>query len=122
MNTRIEYLYRDAGNYKQFGSVVLRGAITPQEIGTIKAGLESGEYFIPNQVGLPDLQPNMPGFPDRDADHVWHELDAQWGISLTADPPTSELDVHAFALMFAGRWDIVGAMKRLKLPLWQIQE
>ncbi|MGA2186362.1 MAG: hypothetical protein ABSH47_25380 [Bryobacteraceae bacterium] len=116
MNTRIRYLYRDAGNYKQFASVVLGGAITLQEAETITAGLESGEYFIPSQVGLPDLQPNMPSFPDHDADHVWHELDVHSGISLTADPATADLDIHAFAAMFTGRWDITEAMKRLGLP------
>lgn len=116
MNTRIKYLYRDAGNYKQFGSVVLSGAITPQEVQTIRTGLESGEYFIPSQVGLADLQPNMPSFPDRDSDHVWHELDPQSGISLTGDPPTADLDVHVFAAMFTGPWNTEAAMKRLGLP------
>jgi hypothetical protein len=62
----------------------------------------------------------MPSFPDRDSDHVWHELDVQSGISLTADPPTAELDAHTFALMFTGQWDIEAAMKRLGLPPWRL--
>jgi hypothetical protein len=118
MNTRIEYLYRDADNYKQFGSVVLRGEITSQERERIKASLDSGEYFIPSQVGLPDLQPKMISFPDRDADHVWHELDVESDISFTTEPPTAHLDVHAFVTMFNGDWDVDAAMKRLNLPLF----
>jgi hypothetical protein len=110
---RIEYLYRDAANYKQFASVVLVGAITSQELHTIAAALDSGLYFIPSQVGLPDLQSAMSGFPDPESDHVWHELDVQEGISLTTDPATETIDVHAVAGMFTGHWDIRAAMQRL---------
>ena len=112
MHTRIEYLYRDADNYKQFASVVLVGAITPAELDTIGAALDSGLYFIPSQIGLPDLQSAMPGFPDPESDHVWHELELAEGISLTNDPATEELDVHAVAGMFTGHWDIRAAMQR----------
>jgi hypothetical protein len=115
MNTRIEYLYRDAANYKQFASVVLSGEITAEEIAHIAGCLDSGEYFIPAQVGLEELQRRMPSFPDPDADHVWHELDVA-GITLTEDPPTTDLDVHRFARMFTGQWEIDAAMKRLGLP------
>lgn len=116
MNTRIEYLYRDASNYKQFASVVLRGEITANEIHHIASCLDSGEYFIPAQVGLEELQRGMPSFPDPDTDHVWHELDTKTGISLTEDEPTLDLDVHRCASMFTTRWDVEAAMKRLGMP------
>ncbi|MGA3028249.1 MAG: hypothetical protein ABSF98_26165 [Bryobacteraceae bacterium] len=113
MNTRIEYLYRDAGNFKQFASVVLEGEITTRDREAIAAALDSGEYFIPSQVGLGDLQAP---FPDPDLDHVWHELDVKSGITLTADAATCNMDVHRFASMFTGQWDVTVAMKRLGLP------
>jgi hypothetical protein len=116
VNTRIEYLYRDASNYKQFVSVVLSGEITAEEIRHIADCLDSGEFFVPAQVGLEELQSRMPSFPDPDVDHVWHELDVQSGITLTEDAPTIDLDVHRFAGMFTGQWDLAAGMKRLGLP------
>ena len=74
MNTLLEYLYRDASNYKQHGSVVLQGAISLKDIRPL---LIDGEYFIPSQAGLPDLRPQfkVQGFdyPTGD-DHEWHEI------------------------------------------------
>lgn len=74
MNTLLEYLYRDASNYKQHGSVVLRGAISLKDIRPL---LIDEEYFVPSQAGLPDLQHKFreQGFeyPTED-DHAWHEI------------------------------------------------
>ena len=53
MNTLLEYLYRDASNYKQHGSAVIAGALSLKEIRHL---LIDGGYFIPSQAGLPDLQ------------------------------------------------------------------
>ncbi len=74
MNTLLEYLYRDASNYKQHGSVVLEGAISLKDIRPL---LIDGEYFIPSQAGLPDLQHKFKAqgfeYPTED-DHAWHEM------------------------------------------------
>jgi hypothetical protein len=74
MNTLLEYLYRDASNYKQHGSVVMQGALSLKDICHL---LIDGEYFIPSQAGLPDLQHKFrdQGFeyPNED-DHTWHEI------------------------------------------------
>ena len=74
MNTLLEYLYRDASNYKQHGSVVLRGTISLKDIRHL---LIDGEYFIPSPAGLPDLQPKFKDqgfeYPTGD-DHEWHEV------------------------------------------------
>ena len=72
-NTRISYQYRDGSNYKQFQELVLFGTLTVKQQTLIINKLEEGEYFIPSQVGLPDLQDRMISFPNSD-DHVWHEL------------------------------------------------
>lgn len=69
-----EYLYRDAGNYKAFGEVWLRGSLSKQERNSLIGSLESDEFFIAEQVGVPPLCGElykMTGGRSRD-DHAWH--------------------------------------------------
>lgn len=109
MNTKFEYMYRDASNYKQFESVVFPGEITDKERDIIQNSLEDGENFIPFQVGLDDLQPRMVSYPSAD-DHVWHEIES---ITLVEDKPTQSIDIHMFVEKFKGiEWDVVEAAKR----------
>lgn len=54
LNTKIEYLYRDASNYKVFNSCIIHGEITKEMESEIKQHLDCGEYFIPSAVGLPE--------------------------------------------------------------------
>ena len=37
MNTIIEYLYRDASNYKQWNKVVIRGELSSEQLERIEA-------------------------------------------------------------------------------------
>ena len=55
MNTRINYLYRDACNYKRSNCAVVAGTLTDEEKKEIFQSLD-GEYFIPRQVGLPEVR------------------------------------------------------------------
>ncbi|MFA6433653.1 MAG: hypothetical protein WCW52_03050 [Elusimicrobiales bacterium] len=93
MNTLMEYLYRDASNYKQYGSIVLQGSIA---LTSIRHLLFDKTYFIPSQVGLPDLHHKFAeqGFeyPTED-DHEWHEI-----ISMrpTSREPTTPLQRNEF--------------------------
>ena len=67
-NTMIEYMYRDADNYKVRSSVVVEGTLTPEEIEDIFKVCEFG--FIPSDVGLPENK-----FEDvTEADHDFFEL------------------------------------------------
>lgn len=99
-NTRFTYLYRDASNWKQAGSAVFAGAITAEERETVRAGLDEGQYFIPPQVGLPDLQALFGAWTDDD--HCWHEIDDDTDFTPTALPPTEPEDIHAFCARFVG--------------------
>lgn len=96
MNTRIDYLYRDAGNWKTSGFDVLAGALTPEQTTALRRACDGGEYFIASQVGLPDLQPRGAAtdstFP-TDEDHVWPELAT---IQATDEPATLDLTAHDF--------------------------
>ena len=69
-----EYLYRDGGNYKVFGEVWLTGSLSEQERLEFIGSLESDEFFVAEQVGLPPLCEGlyeMTGGRIQD-DHAWH--------------------------------------------------
>lgn len=71
-----DYRYRDAGNYKISQSILLKGNVEDSDQDAIVSKLESGEFFIPEQVGLPPLQQGLKiysAMPNAD-DHVWHEF------------------------------------------------
>jgi len=88
-NTEISYMYRDAGNWKQFNTVVLLGKMSPENIELIFAILEDGNLFIPEQVGLEKLQDRWDKLYS-DIDHVWHELNRD-DIEIVDDLPTIDL-------------------------------
>lgn len=73
MPIRFNYLYRDAGNYKQYGHLIFSNSnnLTLREVeDRIRAALIDGEFFNARQWGLPELR----GFEwDDDLDHEWHE-------------------------------------------------
>jgi hypothetical protein len=88
-----DYLYRDASNYKAWGSLLLEGGATKEDIGVLRTRLDSGEFFIAEQVGVPALYAELWKLSDgpSDDDHVWHTFhelrpaspedisDAPWG-------------------------------------------
>lgn len=69
-NTEITYLYRDADNYKVWNSCRVKGVITPEQVQQIVKCCDSGEFFIPEKVGLPEET-----FGSwTEADHPWFEI------------------------------------------------
>ena len=107
MNTKIAYMYRDGSNYKQCDEVVFEGEITEVELRTILDNRDEGQFFIPSQVGMEDLQPRMLSYPS-DADHVWHELNRE-DITLTSDAPTGSnpVSIKDFVRLWDGiEWDV----------------
>lgn len=101
-NTRIEYLYRDAANWKQGNACIIKGTIDKAGVDTIMASLDEGEYFIPQAVGLPETRF---GTWSED-DHSYFELD-KTGFSLTNEEPTVDVDAETLVARFkaaAGHW------------------
>ena len=98
MNTRINYLYRDASNYKQFGEVVVEGPMERNQLGPL---LKDQEFFIPSRVGMADLQPDM----RTEDDHIWHEIES---LAQTSESPsldiTAEQLLQRFKYMSKNRW------------------
>jgi len=71
-----EYLYRDASNYKAWGTILLSGVPSLNDIAPLRTCLESGEYFVAEQVGIPALYQelwDLSGGPTSD-DHALHEF------------------------------------------------
>lgn len=63
----ISYLYRDASNYKCWGTFVVKGSIS---IHDLRPYLIDQEYFIPQRIGVPALTPEE----FSEDDHLFHEI------------------------------------------------
>ena len=99
MNTRIEYLYRDADNYKVRNTAVVSGEISAEEQAYIFANcLDEENAFIPSKVGLPEKKFEDLGYAyDAQADHPFFELN---DFEPTEDPPTVDMTAEQLAERF----------------------
>ena len=83
-NTKINYIYRDASNYKTYNSVVVAGKMTEDQENQIIEALDDATWFIPAKVGLPANR-----FETwTEDDHYWFEWD---GFESTKAPTTVSL-------------------------------
>jgi hypothetical protein len=93
MNVKMSYMYRDAGNYKLFGSSVLTN-INNVSIGDlelqIRDSLIDNSYFIPVKCNIPKLHFSE---NNEDLDHDWHEFIT---ISSTKEFSDLSLDIIDF--------------------------
>ena len=107
-----DYLYRDAGNWKTQGAVLLRGKVRDNGA-AIRSCLEQGEWFVPEQVLLPGLQRqhwvNHEDGPS-DLDHAFHEFvdlrDARDDDLLALSQRGSVVQLVALFVTAQGRWDV----------------
>ena len=69
-----DYMYRDASNYKAFGALLLTGGVNEDGLKRMVSTLDSGEFFIAEQIGIPALYEELWAFSDgpSEDDHVWH--------------------------------------------------
>jgi hypothetical protein len=67
--TRVNYLYRDASNWKFRGSVMIDGVVTVDDV---KPYLFDSDYFVPHEVAFEHLL-NLPMNQD---DHYLHEFES----------------------------------------------
>jgi hypothetical protein len=92
-NIKFNYLYRDAGNYKNFNSIVFNN---PQNIELsvldywIRSKLISHHWFYVDQWQVPDLHF---GTWDNELDHTFHEFES---IEYTDEAANSEKDLTSF--------------------------
>lgn len=104
-NTRIDYLYRDASNYKVPNTCVVEGVLSEEDINVIirhlyDANTETGEgWFIPKMVGLDGER-----FSDEtEDDHPFFELSRN-GFSITEDTPDTAITARELVPAFLGAW------------------
>ncbi|KMP12048.1 hypothetical protein UZ36_02470 [Candidatus Nitromaritima sp. SCGC AAA799-C22] len=74
MNIRFEYLYRDAGNFKNWGEIVFTNpsGITVEIISSMaEKVLIDQTYFVANKANVPDLYFEV---YNEQLDHGWHEV------------------------------------------------
>lgn len=85
-NIKLFYLYRDSGNYKNFGSVVFGNPLNIELSIVekhIKSRLIDGCWFYAHHWQLPDLR-----FGDvNDRDPTWHEFESVGYTALPANTP-----------------------------------
>ncbi|POZ53152.1 hypothetical protein [Methylovulum psychrotolerans] len=84
MNVKFEYLYRDAGNFKNWGEVIFSNQynLKPDRLNLIAENLFiERRYFLANKIDIPDLH-----FKEYNPqlDHDWHEFH---NFSLTDETP-----------------------------------
>lgn len=75
-NIKLNYLYRDSANYKNFNSIIFKNdlSISIDELETlIKSKLIYGEWFYADQWKLPEL---FSSFFDYKIDPTWHEFES----------------------------------------------
>ncbi len=72
----MEYMYRDANNFKAFGEILLSGIISDVDITEIKSLLDSGEFFVAEQAEIPVLYSQLWKYSNGPtvADHAFHEF------------------------------------------------
>ncbi len=95
MNILFQYLYRDAGNFKNWGEVVFYNK-KDYEVSylekQIKEILIDKEFFVAEKADVPKLQ-----FPEyvKSLDHEWHEFHS---ISVTSVKSNDKLarDIEEF--------------------------
>ncbi|MBD8489194.1 hypothetical protein IFO69_10595 [Echinicola sp. CAU 1574] len=72
---QFNYLYRDSGNYKQYGYVVFANPenLHPEEAtAMIREKLISEEFFVAEEWDVPSLRKDP---YDPEIDHGWHEFE-----------------------------------------------
>lgn len=56
MNTKISYIYEDGENFQITNTCVIDGEFSGKQINTIMKSLNKGQYFIPSQIGMPEIK------------------------------------------------------------------
>lgn len=95
MHIQFNYLYRDAGNFKQFGSVAFdnKKCIPTAELEKqFRTVLIDEQYFEAAEVGVPNLWVCP---YDAELDHGWHEFEGLGKIDDQCDIVDSR-DITAF--------------------------
>ncbi len=88
----LEYLYRDANNFKAFGQILVLGNVSEDYISEMESYLDSGEFFVAEQVNIPTLYSQLWKYSNGPtiADHAFHEFSL---IRLATENEITSLDL-----------------------------
>lgn len=109
--TLFEYMYRDGGNFKTTGRLLLAGQDTHAE-DAIRRCLDWGDQFVAEQIGVPALCAlhwEAVGEGPSELDHAFHEFlelrnaEAECPDTKAWGPIGRMVQVMQVA---AGRWDV----------------
>ena len=104
--TEFHYFYRDAGNFKVFGSVVLHGRLSENARTAVVEAMDADGRFVAEQVDLPALYaplhlhtggPSTVDVCTHEFSHFEEVKNADWPINHTIWGSARE-----FAIAFAG--------------------
>ncbi len=107
-----EYMYRDAGNWKTSGTLLLSGK-EEETVKVVRDWLADGDLFVAEQVGIPSLcAEHFTACADgpSELDHAYHEFiklrlaNEHESLGLPISGALSELLTRIQAA--AGRWDV----------------
>ncbi len=94
--TELDYMYRDASNYKQYTSVVLAGVITVEQVEKILGACKNDYLFVPELLELEN---------PRDNNISWYDDDGSWceitGFVIRDSFAEPEETIAAFADRFS---------------------
>lgn len=106
-NVCVEYMYRDASNYKNWGEAILKssrdGSIDQLER-RVREALHDCEFFEAENAGIPSL------YFDNwilSQDHTWHTF---MGLSTTTAEVTVDLEIE----------DFIGHLEKLKSSIYRV--
>lgn len=95
MNIKFSYLYRDAGNYKNYNNIIFSNPINisvEQLENCIRNSLIEGLWFDAINWRLPDLHFEEYEW-NTELDHNWHEFHL---LKETTEDPTTETTIESF--------------------------
>jgi hypothetical protein len=96
-NIRFDYLYRDAGNYKNYGFVIFSNPnnLSIEKLrSSIISNLNDGEFFNHKRLKIPALFFSI----KNSDDHFWHEFE---NIEETNETPTETRTIDEFLNSFS---------------------
>ena len=77
-HTVFEYLYRDTGNFKAWGTILLEGSLNAEDERELRECFVDGMFFDAERLGVPSLREVLWAASGSsyagELDHGWHEL------------------------------------------------
>ncbi len=95
MNIKFSYLYRDAGNYKNYNNIIFSNPnnISVEQLeNSIRNSLIEGLWFDAINWRIPDLYFKEYEW-NNELDHCWHEFGQ---LKETTEKPTTETTIDMF--------------------------